>query len=138
MSRFAAIPDLKQRRLYSFAKPSAYRPCRNLRAKSADLETEIKKNQLQALQESVARDVRNSWLDTQKAYERLTVTKQLEQQASQALELAEARYKLGLGSIVEYSQAELQKTDADLQDADAHYRYLMSQIELAYQMGLPR
>jgi outer membrane protein len=110
----------------------------NARAKSADLETEIKKNQLQAIQENVARDVRNSWLDTQKAYERLTVTKQLEQQASQALELAEARYRLGLGSIVEYSQAELAKTDADLQDADAHYRYLMSQIELAYQMGTPR
>ena len=110
----------------------------NARAKSADLETEVKKNQLQALQENVARDVRNSWLETQKAYERLTVTKQLEEQANQALQLAEARYKLGLGSIVEYSQAELAKTDADLQDADAHYQYLLSQIELAYQMGTSR
>jgi outer membrane protein len=54
------------------------------------------------------------------------------------LQLAEARYQLGLGSIVEYSQAELGKTDADLQDADARYRYLLSQIELAYQMGTPR
>jgi len=110
----------------------------NARAKSADLETEVKKNQLQALQENVARDIRNSWLETQKAYERLTVTKQLEEQANQALQLAEARYQLGLGSIVEYSQAELEKTDADLQDADAHYQYLLSQIELAYQMGMPR
>jgi outer membrane protein len=110
----------------------------NARAKSADLETELKRNQLRGLEENVARDVRNSWLDTQKAYERLTVTKQLEEQASLALQLAEARYHLGLGSIVEYSQAELEKTDADLQDADAHYRYRLSQIELAYQMGLPR
>lgn len=110
----------------------------NARAKTADLQTEIKRNQLQALQEDVARNVRNGWLETQKAYERLTVTKQLEQQATQALELADARYKLGLGSIVEYSQAELQKTDADLQDADAHYQYLLSQIELAYQMGITR
>ena len=110
----------------------------NARAKGADLQTEIKKNQLQALQEDVARNVRNGWLETQKAYERLTVTKQLEDQAGKALELADARYKLGLGSIVEYSQAELQKTDADLQDADAHYQYLLAQIELAYQMGLTR
>jgi len=110
----------------------------NARAKSADLETEVKKNQLQALQENVARDVRNSWLETQKAYERLTVTKQLEEQANLALQLAEARYKLGLGSIVEYSQAELEKTDADLQDADAHYQYLLAQIALAYQMGTSR
>ena len=110
----------------------------NARAKSADIETQMRENQLRGVQENVARDVRNSWLDTRKAYERLTVTKQLEQQANQALELATARYKLGLGSIVEYSQAELEKTDADLQDADAHYRYLLSQIELAYQMGTPR
>jgi len=110
----------------------------NARAKSADLETEVKQNQLRSLQESVARDVRNSWLETRKAYERLRVTKQLEEQASQALQLAEARYKLGLGSIVEYSQAELAKTDADLQDADARYRYFLSQIELAYQTGTPR
>lgn len=110
----------------------------NARAKSADLETEMKRKQLQSLQENVARDVRNSWLETQKAYERLSVTKQLEEQANLALQLAEARYQLGLGSIVEYSQAELGKTDADLQDADAHYRYLMSEIELAYQMGTPR
>jgi outer membrane protein len=110
----------------------------NARAKSSDLEAEVKKYQLRALQVNVARDVRNSWLETQKAYERLTVTKQLEEQANQALEFAEARYKLGLGSIVEYSQVELEKTEADLQDADAHYRYLMAQIELAYQMGTPR
>ena len=39
---------------------------------------------------------------------------------------------------MEFSQAELQKTDADIQDTDAHYRYVVSQIELAYQMGLTR
>jgi outer membrane protein len=110
----------------------------NAQAKSADLETDMKRNQLQSLEENVARDVRNSWLETRKAYERLSLTKQLKEQANQALQLAEARYQLGLGSIVEYSQAELGKTDADLQDADARYRYLLSQIELAYQMGTPR
>jgi len=110
----------------------------NARAKSADLETEQKRKKLQGLQDNVARDVRNGWLDTQKAYERMSVTKQLEEQASLALQLAEARYRLGLGSIVEYSQAELQKTDADLEDTDAHYQYLVSQILLAYEMGLPR
>ena len=110
----------------------------NARAKSADLETELKRKKLQGLQDNVARDVRNTWLDSGKAYERLSVTKQLQKQASQALQLAEARYKLGLGSIVEYSQAELQKTDAELQDTDAHYQYVLSQILLAYQIGLPR
>ena len=107
----------------------------NARAKSADLETEMKRKKLQDMEDNVARDVRNSWLDTQKAYARLTVTQQLLEQANLALELAQARYKLGLSSIVEFSQAELQKTDADLQDTDAKYQYRLTQIMLAYQMG---
>jgi outer membrane protein len=110
----------------------------NARAKRADLATEAQQKKLQDLQNSVARDVRNGWLETQNAYERLSVTQQLKQQADLALELAQARYKLGLGTIVEFSQAELQKTDADIQDTDAHYRYSVSQIVLAYDMGLVR
>jgi outer membrane protein len=107
----------------------------NARAKSADLETEMKRKKLQDLEDNLARDVRNTWLDTQKAYARLTVTQQLLEQANLALELAQARYRLGLSSIVEFSQAELQKTDADLQDTDARYQYRLTQILLAYQMG---
>ena len=110
----------------------------NARAKSADLETEAKRKRLQDLQDNVARDVRNSWLDTNKAFERLSVTKQLREQAELSLELADARYRLGLGTIVEFSQAELQQTDAELQDTDAHYQYIVSQILLAYQMGVTR
>ena len=110
----------------------------NARAKSADLETELQRKKLQDLQDTVARDVRNSWLDTQKAYERLSVTRQLREQAALALELATARYKLGLSSIVEFSQAELQETDAELQDTDARYQYVLTQIVLAYQMGITR
>jgi len=107
----------------------------NARARSADLDTEMKRKKLQDMEDNLARDVRNSWLDTQKAYARLTVTQQLSEQANLALELAQARYKLGLSSIVEFSQAELQKTDADLQDTDARYQYRLTQIMLAYQMG---
>ena len=95
----------------------------------------MKRKKLQDMEDNLARDVRNSWLDTQKAYARLTVTQQLREQANLALELAQARYKLGLSSIVEFSQAELQKTDADLQDTDAKYQYRLTQILLAYQMG---
>lgn len=110
----------------------------NARAKTADLETQAQQQRLQDLQNNIARDVRNAWLDTQKAYERLSVTRQLREQANLALELAQARYKLGLSSIVEYSQANLQKTQADLEDTDAHYQYQASQIVLGYQIGLTR
>ena len=110
----------------------------NARSKSADLQTEPKQKRLQDLQNNVARDVRNGWLDTQTAFARLSLTEELRQQANLALDLAQARYKLGLSSIVEFSQAELQKTDADLQNTDAKYQYRLSQILLAYQMGEKR
>ncbi len=110
----------------------------NARAKSADLETQMKQQRLVELQNNVARDVRNAWLETRKAYERLTLTQQLREQASLALELAQARYKLGLGSIVEFSQADLQKTEADLQDTDARYQYRVAQMVLAYETGVSR
>lgn len=110
----------------------------NARAKTADIGTDIKRKELQDMQNNVARDVRNGWLDTGKAYQRLSVTRELKEQADLGLELAQARYKLGLGDIVEYTQAELQKTDADIQDTDAHYGYILSRIVLAYDMGLSR
>ena len=110
----------------------------NARAKSADLDTEVKRKRLQDLQNNIARDVRNTWLDTEKAYERLSVTQQLREQAQLALELSQERYKLGLAAIVELSQAELQKTEADIDDTDARYQYAVSQILLAYQMGITR
>jgi outer membrane protein len=110
----------------------------NARAKGADLDTEVKRKRLQDLQNNIARDVRNTWLDTEKAYERLSVTQQLREQAQLALELSQARYKLGLATIVELSQAELQKTEADIDDTDARYQYSVSQILLAYQMGIVR
>jgi outer membrane protein len=110
----------------------------NARAKAADLQTEVNRQKLTALRNNIARDVRISWQDSNRAYERLSVTQQLREQASLALELAQARYNLGLGSIVEFSQAELQKTEADIADTDAKYQYRLTQIVLAYTMAAPK
>ncbi len=110
----------------------------NARAKTADLETEMNRQRLSDLRNNIARDVRNSWQDTNRAYERLSVTQQLREQASLSLNLAQARYNLGLGSIVEFSQAELQKTEADIADTDAKYQYRLTQIVLAYTIAAPR
>jgi outer membrane protein len=110
----------------------------NARAKAADLQTEVNRQKLTALRNNIARDVRIAWQDSNRAYERLSVTQQLREQASLALDLAQARYNLGLGSIVEFSQAELQKTEADIADTDAKYQYRLTQIVLAYTMAAPK
>jgi outer membrane protein len=110
----------------------------NARAKTADLQTEVNRQKFSDLRNNIARDVRISWQDTNRAYERLSVTQQLREQANLALDLAQTRYNLGLGSIVEFSQAELGKTEADIADTDAHYQYRLAQIELAYTIGAPK
>ena len=110
----------------------------NARAKAADLQTDVNRQKLANLRNNIARDVRNTWQDTNRAFERLSVTKQLLEQASLALDLAQARYNLGLGSIVEFTQAELQKTEADIADTDARYQYRLTQIVLAYTISAPK
>jgi outer membrane protein len=110
----------------------------NARAKAADLQTEVNRQKLADLRNSISRDVRVSWQDTNRAYERLSVTKQLREQASLALDLAQARYNLGLGSIVEFTQAELQKTEADIADTDATYQYRLTQMVLVFTIGAPK
>jgi outer membrane protein len=108
------------------------------RAQAADLQTELNRQKLAGLRNNIARDVRTSWQDTARAYERLSVTQQLREQASLAFDLAQSRYNLGLGSIVEFSQAELQKTEADIADTDAAYQYRLTEIVLAYTISAPK
>ena len=110
----------------------------NARAQAADLQTEVNRKKLLDLRNNIARDVRIAWQDTNRAYERLSVTRQLREQADLAAELAQQRYNLGLGSIVEFSQAELAKTEAEIADADARYQYRVSQIVLSYATATPR
>jgi outer membrane protein len=110
----------------------------NARGKVADLQTEAARQKLRDLRNNVARDVRISWQDANQAFARLTVTQQFREQANLALDLAQQRYNLGLSSIAEFSQAELGKTEADITDTDARFRYRLSQIALAYTVGAPR
>ena len=84
----------------------------------------------------ISRDVRTSWLNAKTAYDRLAVTQQLLDQANLALNLAQARYKLGLGSIVELSQAQLQQTDAAIAYVGAEYQYRLSLSTLNFEIGV--
>jgi outer membrane protein len=108
------------------------------RAKAADLQTEANRQKLSDLRNNIARDVRNAWQGTNRAYERLSLTRQLREQADLAFDLAQSRYNLGLSSIVEFSQSALQKTEADIEGTDAQYQYRLTQIVLAFTMSAPK
>jgi outer membrane protein len=105
------------------------------RATSADLQTQASHQRLVDMQNNIARDVRIAWQDSNRAFERLSVTRELRQQADLALELAQSRYNLGLSSIVEFSQAELQKTEADISDTAAQYQFQLTRRNLKYVTG---
>lgn len=87
------------------------------------------------LAERISRDVRIAWADGVTAYQNLDVTAQLLKQTNLALDLAQGRYKLGLSSIVELSQAQLNLTSAQIENTNARYDYQTEQAILAYQTG---
>jgi outer membrane protein len=90
---------------------------------------------LQDLENRVARDVQIAWLDAQTAFQRLELTNQLLAQASDALDLAQQRYNLGLSSIVELTQAQLNQTSAQIEQAAARYEYQARNAALRFQIG---
>ena len=103
------------------------------RAREASLRAQATQERLRDLRNRISRDVRTSCLNATTAYDRLEVTRQLLEQANLALSLAQSRYNLGLGSIVELSQAQLQQTQAEISDAQAGYDYRLSLAVLQYQ-----
>ena len=100
----------------------------NLRARAAE-------RRAKDLENRVARDINLALLDVNNASERLNLTRQFVEQAAQSLELAQSRYDLGLSSIVELSQAQLVKTNAEIQAASARFDYQTRRAVLAYRAG---
>jgi outer membrane protein len=103
------------------------------RAREANLRAQATQERLRDMRNLISRDVRTSWLNANTAYQRLAVTQQLLDQANLALSLAQSRYNLGLGSIVELSQAQLQQTQAQISYAQAGYDYRLSLAVLTYE-----
>jgi len=100
----------------------------NLRARAAD-------QAQRDLADRISRDVRVAWADTLTAYQNLDVTARLLKQANLALDLSQGRYKLSLASIVELSQAQLNLTQAQIENTNATYDCQVQQAFLTYQTG---
>jgi outer membrane protein len=107
------------------------------RARSFEAEARVAATEKSAqdLELQVQQDVRVAWLDAMNAFERLDLTQQLLNQARLALDLAQARYNLGLSSIVELSQSQLQYTSAEIARARAEYDYTAQRRILLFQAG---
>jgi outer membrane protein len=104
-------------------------------AEEARLRQRATEKQAQDLSDTIARDVRIALLNARTSFRRIGVADQFRNQTAQALGLAQTRYKLGLSSIVELSQAQLQSTQASVAAVNARYDYLLSLRTLDYARG---
>ena len=93
---------------------------------------------LRDLEDRIARDVRTAWLNANSAFQRLAVTEQLLNEAKLAEDLAASRYRMGLSSIIELTQAQLNLTQAEIAEASAKYDYQTAFSQLLYQQGALR
>lgn len=105
------------------------------RAKEADLRARAATEQVRGLRDTIGRDVRIAVLNAQRAFQRITVSQQLLAQASNALELAQARYRVGLSGIVDLTQAQLAQTSALIDYTNARYAYQTATAEIRFQTG---
>jgi len=105
-------------------------------ASQAALQAQAAAEQTRALRELVVRDVQTAWLNANTALQRVTVTAELLKEANTALDLAKTRYDLGLSSIVELSQAELQQTEAAIGNANARSQYNFAIATINFQTGV--
>jgi outer membrane protein len=104
-------------------------------AKEAKYRAQADAERTRGLRDQIVRDVRTAWLQANTAYQRISVTSELLKQANLALQLAQTRYQLGLSSIVELSQAQLQQTSAAIDNTNAQYEYRLALATLEYQVG---
>ncbi|HWW03102.1 MAG TPA: TolC family protein [Candidatus Acidoferrum sp.] len=108
------------------------------RQKEAELQAQAAQESLRNLENNVIRDVRIAWLNAQNAFDRHRITGRLLDNARQSYDLAQARYKAGLSSIVEINQAELNLISAQITDASTQYEYLVQRSALSFQTGTLR
>ena len=107
------------------------------RSREAGERAKASGEQLRDLKDRIANDVRTSWLNAITAYNRVGVSQQFLDQTNLALNLSQTRYNLGLSSIVELSQAQLQQTQAEIEFAAAKYQYQIAEAVLRFQIAAP-
>lgn len=87
-------------------------------------------------QNRIAQSVRSAAENARSAYQAIGTAAQMLKQANLALDLAQERYKLGLASIVELSQAQLGQTRAQVENVNAKYAYQEAYSALQYSLGM--
>jgi outer membrane protein len=106
------------------------------RRTEAELESTARTRDVEEMKLEVNEQVQNDWSQAVEAYRSLDVSARLVAQSKESLQLAQARYQAGLGSIVELNEAQLSETSAEINAAEVTYTYLTRRAELDFAAGL--
>ena len=85
--------------------------------------------------QNIALEVRQAVLNLQEAAERISVSQRAAQQARENLELAEARYRAGVGNVIELTDAEATRASADADSVRARYSFQTALASLEKAIG---
>lgn len=101
----------------------------------AELERDIAREQSRSLEQQVYLEVWTSYYGVSTAAQRLTTSRDLLASAEESVKVARARYKEGLGSILDLLTAESARSSAVAQEIQARADWLLSLSQLAHDTG---
>jgi outer membrane protein len=87
--------------------------------------------------QQVALEVEQGYANLVSAQERIKATRAAEQAAKENLDLANGRYQVGVGSIIEVTDAQALYTGAEVDYVNSLYNYKIAEAQLLRAVGTP-
>jgi outer membrane protein TolC len=95
------------------------------------------KSQAEQQKQQVALEVEQGYANVGSAQERIKATRAAEQAARENLELANGRYQVGVGSIIEVTDAQALYVSAEVDYVNSLYNYKIAEAQLLRAVGTP-
>lgn len=102
---------------------------------SSSYQTKIEEENLAAKENQLSRDVTIAFNNVRNDFENIDLADQILENANKTYDLTKTRYKIGKSSIVDLSQAQLARTQAEITVANAKYEYLIAKSVLESEVG---
>ena len=103
--------------------------------RQAEIEAELAREELRDLSQQVSLDVWTSYYALRTAKQRLTTSRDLLTSAQQSADVARARYREGIGTILDVLTAEAALQDARAQEVQARTDWFLAVAQLAHDTG---
>ncbi len=100
----------------------------------ANLETENAQEEIQV--QNILLEVEQAFLNLTAAEEQIETSNLIVKQAEENLDLAEGRYRAGVGTAIETTDAEVSLTSAKTNAIQALYSYNLAQAQLEKAIGM--